>query len=314
MLTIATANSKFILSGEHFVVEGAPSVVLPASFTTQVSIGEQNEPGITAVCNINCSQSWLEQHRERHEALIAELVNRSAQMLGIDIHGMGLRCLVRSTMPPGQGAGSSSSLSQAIAEAMIRHFITDDVHPNYLRWFGTRLEKQWHGEVSGIDNAAIAYRRIMLYQRDQAPVFIPLSSPLFFVVGTTGPRSEIDPYSVMRNLKQNKPLQYLAYREAMTDNALQLAEALRHGDYLRVGALMNESEEIFEACGIVTRQMKVACETARSNGALGARMTGAGGGGFVIACVPIKHIESVQMSWSHLKSVTVLSFGLEAIR
>lgn len=317
MQTITTAYSKFILSGEHFVVEGAPSVVIPAScFSTQVSLCDQETPEITAICNFNCGQPGLDELRDTHEALVKDLILKSAQILSIDLRGIGLRCMVKSSIPPGQGAGSSSSLSQAIMEAMMRHFLADDLHPNYLRWFSTQLENKWHGTVSGIDNAAIAYKRILFYERDKTTKFIPLGCPIFFVVGTTGPRDEIDPYAVMRALKQEQPLQYIAHHKAMSDNAVQLAEALQHGDMLRAGALMNESEDIYESCGIVTKAMQTACQEALRQGACGARMTGAGGGGFVIACTPISRIEDVQMAWFDmgLRAVSILNFGLDRIR
>lgn len=323
MLTIATAYSKFILSGEHFVVDGTPSVVLPAPcFSTTVSIEDQELPGITAICNFDCPQAGLNKQRDKHESLVKDLIAKAAGLLGFDINNFGIRCVVRSTIPPGQGAGSSSSLCQAIVEAMIRHFLFDEnahnekLHPNYLKWFGTQLENLWHGPVSGIDNAAIAYRRIMLYQRGQAPQYIQLSSPLFFVAGTTGPRTDRNPYEIMRNLRQKQPLPFAAYRKAMTENATQLAVALREGDLIQIGALMNESEDIFETCGIVTDSMKNACTAAASLGAFGARMTGAGGGGFVIACAPIHIAEKIQTKWDSigLKAICILPYGLETIR
>lgn len=323
MLTIATAYSKFILSGEHFVVDGTPSVVLPAPcFSTTVSIEDQDFPGITTICNFDCPQAGLNTQRDKHEALVTQLIAKAAGILGLNISNCGIRCVVRSTIPPGQGAGSSSSLCQAIVEAMIRHFLFDEqahkdkLHPNYLKWFGTQLENLWHGPVSGIDNAAIAYRRIMLYQRAQAPEYIQLSSPLFFVAGTTGQRTERNPYEIMRNLKQNQPLLYSTYWKTITDNASQLAVALREGDLIRIGALMNESEEIYESCGIVTESMKAACAAASSLGAFGARMTGAGGGGFVIACAPINNAENIQAKWDSLglKAISILPYGLETIR
>ena len=78
---------------------------------------------------------------------------------------------------------------------------------------------------------------------------------------------------------------------------------------------MNETHEVYNALGIVTPLMNEAVKEARNLGAYGARMTGAGGGGFVIACVPFQLIESIQIKWLEmgLKSVRSIQFGMQYI-
>lgn len=317
MLSLALAQAKFILSGEHFVVEGAPSVVLPAScFSTQVSLIDETGDAITACCVFEGDQPVDPAQKTAYEQVVVRLIRLAADILGIDLGGLhmsgvGLRCIVKSTIPPGQGAGSSSALCQAIVEVMLKHFYSDDVHANYLKWYGTQLEIAWHGKVSGIDNAAVAYRRILLYQRGAAPEPLEVGCPLYFVVGSTGDRSPLSPYQRFRYYKEMQPVQFASFRKVSSENALHLADAIRMGDVGQIGALMNESHDLFNAIGIVTPQMNAAVEEARNLKAYGARMTGAGGGGFVIACVPIHAIESVQQSWMKmgLNSIRGLQFG-----
>ena len=321
MLTIASAQAKFILSGEHFVVEGAPGVVIPAPcFYTQVSLSDQTGGEITAECVFDLDLGISKEKKQEYEAVVIRLIQMAGDLLcinlqGIRMSGVGLRCVVKSTIPPGQGAGSSSALCQAIIEAMLKHFYTNDVHPNYLKWFGTQLENAWHGPVSGVDNAAIAYRRMMMYQREKAPEPLEPACPMFFVVGSPGLRVQNIPYKGMRYCRENQPVQYAAYRRVSSENAQKMASAIREGDIISMGALMRESHELFNALGIVTPKMNQAVEEACRQHAFGARMTGAGGGGFVIACVPIQGIEPLQSAWRNmgLSSVRSLTFGLETL-
>ena len=314
MHTHALAHAKFILSGEHFVVDGTYSVVIPAPcFTTQVSLIDQSETNLRASCIFECESSGTmsAQELEKHQNHVLNLLRRAADLLDLDLSGTGLRCVVKSNLPPGQGAGSSSALCQALIEALMKHFITSDAHPNYLKWFGTELENTWHGPVSGIDNAAIAYNRMMLYRRGERPKPLISGVPLFFVVGSTGPRTDkISPYAAIRHLRESRPLEYSALKQAMDDNAIHLADAIAAGDESHMGRLMSESHQIFKQIGISTTAIDLAIKKAESLGAHGARMTGAGAGGFVIACVPIEIIDTLQMAWHEmgLKNIRTIQF------
>ena len=311
MLTIANAQSKFILAGEHFVVDGAKSIVLPGPcFSTQVSLVDQVEQSITASCIFECEQPELVEHRKEYEDLVIDLIHRGAKILGIELKGVGLRCLVKSNIPPGQGAGSSSALCQGVAEVLLKHFIANDIHPNYLKWFGTALENDWHGPVSGIDNAAIAYRRPLFYKRNALTEPIKLSCPLFFVVGTTGPRNG-KPYEIYRNLRDNSHDKYIKTRKQIEDNTAELRHALEDGDLYLIGQMMDASHWLMQRMGLTTPKVDEAAEKANSLGAFGARMTGAGCGGFVIALASIDTAEVIQLAWTDmgLKSVRTLQIG-----
>ena len=313
MRTIATAQAKFILSGEHFVVEGAPSVVIPAScFTTQVQIVDKPEPGLTVSCSFDCEQPDLDRNRAEYESLVMRLVQMAADMLDISLQGGGYKISVMSHIPPGQGAGSSSALCQAIVEVLIKHFIIQECHPNYYQWFGNELENRWHGPVSGIDNAAVAWRRMIAYQRNKPLSFLSPGGPMFFVVGSVGMRKGTSPYQTFQWVRENQPLQFAAYRKVMEDNATSLSRAICQGNLSVMGKLMNESHQLFDAVGIVDAKANRAVKEALGCGALGARMTGAGGGGFVIALVSVQHAEKLQLLWEKmgLSNIRLLHFGV----
>ena len=321
MSTIALAHSKFILAGEHFVVEGEPGLVIPADcFSTQVLLKEIPGDSLVTECKFDSELSYLDKLNKEFQICLRQLIVLSAEQLGIDLEavchsGTGFCCQVRSNIPPGQGAGSSSALCQAITEAMLKHFYADELHPNYIKWFGTLLENEWHGPVSGIDNTAIAYHKIFKYCRGTAPEPVTPACPLFFVVGSTGPRTNTSPYQIIKHYKKNKPLQYAAFKAVSRDNVANLITTFQTGDLSEAGRCMNETHELYNALGIVPPRVDEAVKEALNLGAFGARMTGAGGGGFVIACVPFQRIEEIQKKWMDmgLKSVRSVQFGMQYI-
>ena len=316
MNSLGLAHSKFILSGEHFVVDGAPAVVIPAScFSTQVSIQDKDTMGIDVRCTWDSDQPADASKQKAHEALVHELVVRAGEILQIATEESGILVKVRSSVPLGQGAGSSSSLCLAIVQALLKHFFADSFHPNYLDWFGTELENRWHGPVSGVDNAAIAYRCILKFQRGKSPEILHVPCPVFFVVGSTGNRGSVSPYAILHDLRDKSPLLYADFRRRMTVNANDLAESLESGDLISVGRCMDDSHGMFAEIGIVTPPMAEACRAAREAGAFGARMTGAGGGGFVIACAPARYTEGIISRWRALglTSIRNVQFGLHTI-
>ena len=300
MITIARAHAKFILSGEHFVVKGSSSLVLPAEcFSTQVTLTSQNSPGIQVTCIFECDEPIS--NIKEYESLIVRLISLAAPMIDVDLNGVGLKCVVKSSIPPGQGAGSSSALCQAIIEALLKHFVTTDIHPNYLRWFGTELENAWHGPVSGVDNVAIAYRRPLMYQRKAQLCPIVPGIPLFFVVGTTGMRDpKRSPYEIMRAFAENKKSRYDMFFNEINDNVQRMAIAMAQGDPMLLGECIRSSNRIYQSIGLTTALQHAAIWAAIETGALGARMTGAGGGGFVIALVTPADIDKILKRWTDM--------------
>lgn len=317
-MTTATAHGKFILSGEHFVVDGAHSVVIPADcFYTTVELYEQPLPMLEVQCIFECGDAPQGKEIHPYESRVFDLVYKACKILDIDAGWMdGLGCKVITNIPPGQGAGSSSALCQAIIEALIHEYLYDEVHPNYLMWFGQQLENTFHGPVSGVDNAAIAYRKILCYQRTESPRPLINPLPLDFVVGSIGPRSpEIAPYEIIRNLKLKSPADYKKYLTETDKLSEQLAEAIcsKQSNQARMGITENmfNSFKILYGLGLLPKEAKSAIQVALDNSIPSVRMTGAGGGGFLIAMVNgTEEKDFLMESWKKLglKSVHSIHF------
>ena len=290
MTTTATAHAKFILSGEHFVVDGTHSVVIPANcFYTTVTLSEHSQPNPEVECIFECEDPPRDvtPYKER----ILSLLLKAFEILNIHKSWLtGLKCEVKTNIPPGQGAGSSSALCQAMMEALIKKFIYKPVHPNYLWWFGMQLENTFHGPVSGIDNAVIAYQKILYYQREEKPIVLYPTKPLDFVVGTTGPRrNDVSPYEIIKELKEKHPIEYNRYKSDMDLTASRMVAAIcdKHpvSYLLAIGEQMFESFKILQDIGLVPDDVKPALQAALKLAVPSVRMTGAGGGGFLISLV-----------------------------
>lgn len=316
--TKVSAMAKFILCGEHFVVTGPSSVVIPAScFRTNVALTECDGVSPNSPCSIEASCAFdieqpLSHDGIRHlELTVVDLAETAMMWLGIDSRGKNLRLEVKSTIPPSQGAGSSSAICRAVIDVFVKHFLLGErTTPEYALFLGKMLETHLHGDVSGIDNAAVAYETPLCYQKGFKPEPFQFSQPTFFVVGSTGKRTGKSPYDVFRDYKTHQPLVYKANCDTIDEFSPILAENLRIGDFIESGRIMNETHEILQTIGLSTPKCEAAIDSALKIGAFGAKMTGAGCGGFVIALTPLSLVEKIQRAWIErgLTNVRCLQF------
>lgn len=297
MLTHAVATAKFILYGEHFVtLKDFRSIVIPAPcFTTQVSLYQTAATGFEVSCIFDVEQPDIARNIKFYEATALKLLKRAVSLLGVSVNGGGLRMIVKSTIPPGQGAGSSSALCQAIVEALLRYHVSADIHLNYLMFFGKMLENELHGEVSGVDNAAIAYQLPLSYQKYEMCRPIALHSTLYFVVASTGARKGQSPYERFRAFVERETIDpFLLQNHSDTS---ELAKAMTTSNWEKAGSILNRSQSLLDRIGLSTPECNQAIEIARAQGALGAKITGAGAGGFVIALCDFQSVYPLQCAW-----------------
>ncbi len=308
MVSSGSASAKFILCGEHFVMSGSPGIVIPATnLRTHISLSSTDSPGVQVECAFRIDQPVSD--TTPYEKTAASLIGEAAYLLDIDLTESGIEASIKTTIPPGQGAGSSSSLCQAIMQAMLQHFLAShEIHPNYLMYFGRQLEQRFH-PISGIDNSAIAYRCPIFFEGG-ACYRIPLGTEFYFVVGSTGARTGTSPYEIMHRCRTEHNLCHRLYVEAereMPELARQMFGHLKEGSVSKTGKLMNRAHAILNGLGLSTPDIEAAIEKALELGAYGAKLTGAGAGGFVIALVPFQSIERIQKAWIQL-GLTNVSF------
>jgi len=157
-------------------------------------------------------------------------------------------------------------------------------------------EKLAHGTPSGIDNTLSTYARPMLFSRDGGMQIDTLDDvalpPLLIAWGEeTGRTSEM--VAGVRARWEQAPKQFDTIFDHMDSLSRQGVDQLRAGDWVQLGAAMNVCHGLLNAIGVSTPNLERMVVLARQGGAVGAKLTGAGGGGSIVALCP-NGIEEVQ--------------------
>lgn len=254
-----SGRGKLILCGEHAVVYGWPALAFGTSLETRVTL--RDRPGPTDVA-AGCFRD-------------ARIVDALVAELGPD----GVEVDVQSDIPVGRGMGSSAALAVALARAAAARrgdAPTDDA----IDAAALRIERTFHGTPSGIDGAVAARGGLVAFRRTEAgPVIERLSPPPWSVVvldsGCAG-----DTRVMVDGVRSRRP---------GVDDALARIGALVEDirtvlpDVDAVGPRLVENHFLLREIGVSTPDLDALVSIALRSGASGAKLSGAGGGGVVIA-------------------------------
>jgi mevalonate kinase len=289
---MTSAFGKVILIGEHAVVHGHPA--LAAAIDRQVKVwfeGRPSGPISLSVPHWNVSVSVGEEH-PLAEALGILAREVSAEHLSVSLHAL-------AELPPAAGLGSSAATMVAVARALAAA-AGRRVDPHRLEDIATAGERCFHGNPSGIDVALAARGGIGLFRRVTGLVPVAPAEPLELAVGLSGePRRTGDMVARVANALSARPEETGLRLEELGAAAFAGAAALEDGNLGRLGQLMARAQEILGGLGLSTRGIDGMIDAALREGALAAKLTGAGGGGAVIALAPGKS-DDIVAAWRAL--------------
>lgn len=312
----ATAHAKFIICGEHFVMYRAKCIVVPTEcFSTRVTLRNTSNKSTfpQAICRFDENIDITTAEIEIYQNHISKLLERLCKIACVPRSVLsGLECHVQSSIPPGQGAGSSSALSCALVQAFLEFIHRHDIGRQYIDFYSRQLENTWHGPVSGVDNIAVTRTCPVMFQIGEEPLqFLPDPElpPLYFVVGSTGPRVNPEAGFVsLKTLKKTEPVWFdrvIAESNAICETVMK---AMAQSDARTIGECMASSQALLEQIGVSTPKIVEAIRAAKQAGAYGAKLTGAGCGGFVVAITPENRISRIQTAWQKCGLSSVKSF------
>jgi mevalonate kinase len=148
-------------------------------------------------------------------------------------------------------------------------------------------ERVFHGQPSGIDSHVAASGGVLAFTRGETPTPVRLREPLrLVVIPSKVPRSTADQVAKVRDKLERLPSLTRPALECLGAAVREGQSALERADLPRLGEIMNMTHEVLSALDVSSRVLDELCAIARDQGALGAKLTGAGGGGCVIALPP----------------------------
>ncbi len=286
------APAKVILAGEHFCVYGVPAVSMAINLFAKCTVQRSERKGITISSSIGVSGTFTEtgyetsignsNSRKEIEPIKIGLEAVAKEFTGISTD---IRVFIESEIPLGVGLGSSAATSVS-AIAAFSKLNSLELSKNKISELAYSSESFVHGKPSGIDQTTSTHGGLILYQIGKGFQQIKPKRQFFLIVGNTLiSRSTGEIVAKVKKLWENDRKNTEQIVRAGGKIANELARALEQGDLQLAGSLMNKNQELLRKVGTSHPKLDELIAKARAAGALGAKLTGGGGGGCMIALV-----------------------------
>ena len=260
---VGQAHSKIILIGEHAVVYGYPAISLPLL-------------EVEVTCRVVPAESpW----RLYEEDTLSMAVYASLEYLGIK--EACIRCEIDSAIPEKRGMGSSAAISIAAIRAVFDYYQAELPH-DVLEILVNRAEMIAHMNPSGLDAKTCLSDRPIRFIKNVGFTELNMDLSAYLVIADTGV------YGHTREaiqVVQSKGKDALPFLTALGDLTQEAEQAIEKKDAKKLGKILSQAHLHLKTIGVSSSEADVLVETALENGALGAKMSGGGLGGCIIALV-----------------------------
>jgi mevalonate kinase len=316
----ASAPAKVILFGEHFVVYGGPAIL--AAINKRISVDARilshDEDRIIISSDIGVvGEYWhngdfnpLEGGSKAkavldplYEAIIQVLLMRDKKKTGIEVS-------ISSRVPLGIGLGSSAASCVATVAA-VNSLFQKNISRHQVCELAIESERQIHKRTSGADCYVSTFGGLIHYcSKSKDFKNIKTNESLSLVVASTGIKHYTsDLVSSVKRFKDRNETLFESLAKQASEICLQAWTAIESGKCDKIGELMNENQIILQQIGVSHHKAQKIIDLCSKAGAIGAKITGAGGGGAVIALAASK-MESVKLA-SQVKAAGYQSFEVE---
>ncbi len=215
----------------------------------------------------------------------------------LDLHAINAALRVQSTIPIASGLGSGAALAAALIRA-VGQLAERPFDPETLNALVYEVEKRHHGTPSGIDNTVIVYEKPVYFQRiSPTEVLIetfPIARPFTLLVADTGQASPTRlAVGDVRRLYEAAPDRIGAIFTRIGDIVRAARRGIESGAVESLGPLMDENHALLRDLTVSSESLERLCQAARAAGAWGAKLSGGGRGGNLIALVSAERADSV---------------------
>jgi mevalonate kinase len=280
---------KAILFNEHFVVYGVPAIVSAIGKYTVAKAHPYEEKTLHLVDNRNATPRYKEDKKDQQKESVHHIINA----MNLDFSDGGVEVELTGSLYAASGIGASAASCVAMARALSDFYqmnLSDD-EINKIAYEG---EKGYHGTPSGIDNTASTFGGLLWFEKRQPPVMdhIELQNPVNIVMGNTGKVADTTAaVAGVRKRKEENPEKYKEIFKRAENIAYLAKQAFIDEDLHEIGKLMTENHKLLQQIEVSSRELDFLVKLAREHGAFGAKLTGGGLGGNMIALTPGRKLQ-----------------------
>jgi mevalonate kinase len=290
----ASAPGKIILFGEHAVVYGRPALAVPVTQVhADVEVSDASRAGIwidAPDINVHAELNTLPSDHP-----VAAVIHNFLFLLRVSPFP-NLEIKIGSTIPVASGLGSGAAVTVALLRALVshlNHFMTEEE----VNAFAYEIEKLHHGTPSGIDNTVVTYARPVYFVKGQPLEIFKVGEPFTIVIADTGISAPTkESVADVRHLWTNDKSRWETVFDNIGEISLTARRAIEAGKSEMLGELMNENHALLQELTVSSKELDRLVEAARDAGATGAKLSGGGRGGNMIALVKPEMAESVSVS------------------
>ena len=285
-----TGFGKTILIGDQFVLDEVPAIVSSISFETVTTVERIDGQGWILEDNRIEVPGYKEKKKEQQ----ARSIDRILEVMSIDVKKTPIKITCAGTLLAGSGVGASAASCVSLARALDAEFnlgySIEEI--NHVAWQG---EFPYHGIASGVDNTASTYGGLLLFQLIKGQQhFEKIKTPKSFEIvlansGITANTALLDVF--IDQQKKDNPELFASRLKTITTQAYAMKQALEAADLQTVGKIMSENHKLLVDMVMSHEILDYLCKSALEKGALGAKVTGGGRGGYMVALTPGKELQ-----------------------
>lgn len=300
---IATAPAKIILFGEHAVVYGKPALAVPVTSLTVTVTATPDD--ITRIEASGLNQTLpAEITLESINDPLLRMILATAKHFGAQPPKMCFH--IESSIPVASGLGSGAAVSAALGRATAAA-LGHEISPADLNALVYDIERIHHGTPSGIDNTVIVYQKPVYFIRGHTPQTFEVGQPVHLLIGDTG-KTALTRESVgdVRKLFESDPARTQPLLDAIGALVERAKTALAMGDLDTLGAMMGENHHLLQQITVSSPELDRLVAAALKAGAIGAKLSGGGRGGNMIALVTPETTKAVAEALTQAGAVRVI--------
>ena len=286
-----TGYGKTILIADQFVLWEIPAILAAIPYQTVCTV-ERSDTGHGWIIEDNRTEVPGYKEAKKEDSIVS--FNRMIEVMGIDVNIHPIKITVGGDLLAGSGVGASAAICVSFARACNEEFGLDlDIHQiNRVAWEG---EFGYHGLPSGIDNTVSTYGGVIEYRiAGGVKQFerLHLAAPVELVLGNSGVTSNTASLKgFLEEQERTDPGLFNKRLGLIREQVKVLKKALLEQDYQETGRIMNENHRILIDMGLSHEKLVHLCDLAVSLGAAGAKVTGGGRGGYMVALTPGKELQ-----------------------
>ncbi|MBC1349917.1 mevalonate kinase [Listeria welshimeri] len=270
-------TAKMILCGEHAVVYGEPAISVPFTQAVVTTNVETSTKTRFSSAFFTGDLEDMPDFLAGIKALVIDVLNEIGKGECVSIH-------VTSGVPIGRGLGSSAAVATSIARGLYKYF-NQKLDSKKLLAIVNDAEKIAHGNASGVDAITVVSEKPVWYERDRKLEIMHFPKKITFVVADTGVPSETrDAVKDVQVLYKENQAEIGKIIQQLGDISREIKHHLEgDADTLKIGAAMNRAQSYLETLTVSDSSLEKLIKVARNSGADGAKLTGGGRGGCIIA-------------------------------